>query len=298
MKTTFEPTNEYYHRILAETDADTRRQLYLDLLVKPWKSMMDIMARFGGGSTDPLAGAQAWAWLLPDQTEKMAELLQKLESASAWDTGRRALAEAAARFDPYQDRIPFEDITGWLALADPVRSNGYEYGYTGATDWTRPWFIGQFWNPDESNLFRLPGLVAHEMHHLIRNRVFPWGPQISVADYIVVEGMAESFATAVFGEDKLGYYVSEFNPNELDPARALIGKALTVTGFDTIRGYIFGDTVASQYGIPPVGGMPTYGGYVVGYHVVQSYLKRTGKSVEEATFIPAAEIVEVSGYFS
>jgi uncharacterized protein YjaZ len=227
----------------------------------------------------------------------MAALLHKLEAARAWDAGREALAQAAARFDPYQERLPFDAITGWLALADPARSNPYERGYTGATDWTRSWFIGQFWDPDEGYLSRLPGLVAHEMHHLIRMRLFPFGLQTSVADYIVIEGTAESFATALFGEDKVGFFVSEVGPGELEIARRLIGQNLEATGFDVIRGYLFGDALAESGGFSPAGGMPTYGGYAAGYHVVQAFLKHSGLSIEEATFLPAGEIVSQSGYF-
>jgi uncharacterized protein YjaZ len=43
--------------------------------------------------------------------------------------------------------------------------------------------------------------------------------------------------------------------------------------------------------------MPAYSGYAVGYHVVQSFLQRSGKTIEEATFLPADEIVSGSGYF-
>jgi uncharacterized protein YjaZ len=297
MKTNFEPTNEYYHRILQTQDATLRVQLYQDLLVKPWKPMMEMMGRFGADTSNPLGGARAWGWLLPDQTEQMFKILNKLEAADAWTTGREALAEAAARFDPYQERIPFDCITGWLALGDPARSNPFERGYSGATDWTRPWFIGQYWEPDAANLYRLPALVAHEMHHLIRNRLFPWGPQISVADYIVVEGTAECFATTIFGEDKLSQFISEFDPHELEQARRLIGKALDATGFDVIRGYIFGDALAERSGFQPVGGMPTFGGYAVGYSVVQAFLKHNGMSIEETTFLPAQEIVQGSGFF-
>jgi uncharacterized protein YjaZ len=298
MKTNFEPTNEYYHRILEAPDASNRSQLYQELLVKPWKPMMDMMGRFGADTSDPLGGPRAWGWLMPEQTEQMAAILSKLEAADAWNRGRQALAEAAARFDPYQERIPFDCITSWLALGDPARSNPYERGYSGATDWTRPWFIGQYWAPDEANLYRLPGLVAHEMHHLIRNRLFPWGPQISVADYIVVEGTAEAFATALFGEDKLSQFISEFDPRELETARKLIGGALDATGFDVIRGYVFGDALAERSGFKAVGGMPTFGGYAVGYAVVQAFLECSGKSIEETTFLTAQEIVQGSGFFA
>lgn len=298
MKTEFISTNAYYHRLLETADADERCRLYLDLFVQPWKPMMDMMVAPGTPQDDPLAGARRWAWLLPDQVEQIEAMLAKLEAADAWGIGESALRQAAARFDPYADRIPFDTITGWLVLADPAHSNPMEPGYTGATDWFQPRFIGQFWQPDERNLSRLPGLVAHEMHHLIRNRVFPWSPQTSVADYIVVEGTAESFATALFGEDKIGLFIEDFDQTQFESARRLIGEGLNATGFDVIRGYIFGDQLAEKYNFRAVGGMPTYGGYAIGYHVVQAFLKRTGRTIEEATFLPAQQIVEESGFFA
>lgn len=299
MNTNWIPTDEYYRRILDSPRAETQRDLYLELLVRPWKSMMDMLAApTGGGQDDPLAGARAWAWLLPDQTSQMAALLAKLEAADAWKIGKEALQTAAARFEPFAARIPFEEVTGWLVLADPERSNPFERGYTGATDWTQPRLIGQFWDPNEDNLPRIAGLVAHELHHLVRLRAFPWDLQnTSVADYIVLEGLAESFAAALFGEDKVGFFITEFDLDELETARRLIGEGLGATGFNVIRGYIFGDALAERHGFSPVGGMPTYGGYAIGYHVVQAFLERSGLSVEEATFLPAGEIVAGAGFF-
>lgn len=300
MKTEFMPTNEYYHRVLEAPDKAARLELFLDLFVKPWKQMMDMMSYMPGyQADDPLAGARAWAWLLPDQIEMMEKLLGKLEKAEAWKIGREALERAFASFEPMRQRIPFETVTGWLVLGDPAHSNPLERGYTGATDWFQPRFIGQFWDPNPDNLGRLAGLVAHEMHHLIRLRAFPWDMQnTSVADYIVVEGTAETFAASLFGEDNVTVYVSEFDPQEFDTARKLIGQGLEATGFDVIRGYIFGDALADRAGFKPVGGMPAYGGYAIGYHVVKAFLERSGLSIEEATFLPAREIVQGSGFFS
>jgi uncharacterized protein YjaZ len=45
-------------------------------------------------------------------------------------------------------------------------------------------------------------------------------------------------------------------------------------------------------------GMPNFGGYAVGYHTVQAFLKRTGATIEEATLLPAATIIEESGYLT
>lgn len=298
MKTNWIPTNEYYVRLLAEPDADARRQLYLDLFVAPWQAMMAMMPQPAGGSPDdPLAGARAWNWLLPDQTDQMADLLRRLEAADAWNRGREALERAAARFAPYAAQIPFQEATGWLVLADASRSNPLERGYTGAVDWTQPRFVGQFWDPNEDNLPRLSGLAAHEFHHLIRLKAFPFGMNTSVADYIIIEGTAEAFAASLFGEEQVGYFITEFDQGEIETARRLIGEALDATGFDVIRGYIFGDELANRHGFRAPGGMPTYGGYTVGYQVVQAFLRRTGRSIEEATFLPAAQIIAESGYF-
>ena len=300
IRTELIPTNEYYHRILEAPSAAERERLYLELLVEPWKQMMQMAASRmpGWNGEDPLAGARAWSWLLPDQTGEMADLLEKLEAANAWSLGREALARAASRFTALEGKIPFDTVTGWLALADPARANPMERGYTGAVDWFQPRLIGQFWDANEDNLSRIQGLVAHEMHHLIRLRVFPWDlANTSVADYIVLEGTAEAFAASLFGEDKVGYFISEFDPEGFETARRIIGQGLEATGFDVIRGYIFGDELAERFGFTPAGGMPTYGGYTVGYRVVRAFLERSGRSIEEATFLPAQEIIQGSGFF-
>lgn len=292
-------TNEYYHRILEEADPAARRALYLELFVQPWKQMMDMVGgRFGsGGSDEPLAGARAWNWLLPEQTEQIAGLLEKMETADAWRKGHEALVKAAAKFEPYADRIPFDTVEGWLVLADPSKSHSFEKGYTGATDWMAPRLIGQFWDPNDYNLPRIGGLLAHEMHHLIRFKAFPFNMNTSVADYIVLEGTAESFAGSLFGKDKIGYFIVEYEQEDFETARRMIGEGLHKTGFNVIRSYIFGDDLAEQSDYEPLGGMPIYGGYTIGYHVVQAYLQRSGRTIEETTFISADEIVAESGFF-
>ena len=113
-----------------------------------------------------------------------------------------------------------------------------------------------------------------------------------------LERTAESFAASLFGEQACGYFITEFDPAEFETARRLIGEGLDATGFDVIRSYIFGDALAQRSGFKPLGGMPTYGGYALGYHVVQAFLKRTGRSIEETAFLPAGEIVAGLGYFA
>ena len=60
--------------------------------------------------------------------------------------------------------------------------------------------------------------------------------------------------------------------------------------------YIFGDQLL-DYELTKSTGIPRYGGYAVGYHAVQAFLKNTGMSVEEATLLDGEKIMEKSGYF-
>lgn len=295
MKTEWVDTNDFYHQIIA---APARERLYREYFIQPWKPMMDMAApMFNADPADEFAVARAWAWLLPEDLIEIPDALRKLEAADAWRVGARALAEGAARFEPYADRIPFDTVTGWLILADPARSNPIGRGYTGSIDWTQPRFIAQYDTPNDYNLPRLPGAVVHELHHLIHLSQFPWDMTgTSVADYIIHEGMAESFAASLYGEEVVGYYVADFNDEELETATNIIRDGLDKTGFDVIRSYIFGDYLAEKGGLRKVG-MPDYGGYAIGYRVVQAYLERTGKTVEEATFFSPDKVIRDSGFF-
>ncbi|MBI1296417.1 hypothetical protein GC175_15800 [bacterium] len=298
MKANWIDTHHIYQQLLAAPDQETREQLYKDAIIQPWQAMMNNMTdTFQTEPGDPFGVARAWNWLLPEHFADTPQSLPVMEAADAWTIGARALAKGATQWEAFTDRLPLDQVTGWLILADPTRSMPGELGYTGAIDWTQPQLVVQYATPTEENLRCLPGAVVHEMHHLIRLRLFPWNMmQTSLAQYIVHEGMAELFATELFGEEVLGPYVTAISKDDLATARRLIANNLDSTGFDVIRAYVFGDGVMASMGGEPIG-MPNYGGYAVGYHVVQSFLRRTGLSVAEATFLSAEEIVAQSGYF-
>lgn len=298
MRTNWIDTLSLYEEMVAEPDLQARREIYRRGFLEPWRAMMSMMAgAFGSDPKDEFGVARAWAWLLPEDLDAPPDTLNKLQAAGAWELGAQAMEAAAARFDPYADRLPFDAFEGWLVLADPQRADPIGRGYTGAVDWTQPRFVVQYDTPDEYSLPRLQGAVAHEMHHLVRLRLFPWDVmRTSVADYIVHEGLAESFAGDIFGEGVLGYYVTDFDDSQLARVKTLLQENLDTTGFNRIRGFIFGDTLADKFGFEAVG-MPDFGGYAIGYRVVQAYLERSGRSIEEASFVPAADIVAESSYF-
>ncbi|HLV35387.1 MAG TPA: DUF2268 domain-containing putative Zn-dependent protease [Spirillospora sp.] len=293
MKTRWISTDDAYRQIVAAPEMAAKEQIFRERF-GPLFAAMQESAPHIPAQKDALEAAREWGMLLPEDLIDLPEALRRLEAADAWQVAEKALAEGAARFAPYTDRITVNSVTGWLLLTDPAKAEPSNKGYTGFQ------FPGHvvsiFDTPNDYNVPRLPGLVVHELHHLVRLGLFPWTFQqpYNVADYIVLEGMAESFAAQLYGEQVVGYYVTD-----IDAANLAIAKDVVQQGLDTkgdVRGYIFGDHFAERWGFGKIG-MPPFGGYAVGYHVVQAYLRRTGQTVEEATFIPADEIVAESGYF-
>lgn len=293
----WKPTNEYFHAIVNAADIEEKRAIYREKILAPWRPMMDMMkGMFGADADDEFGVARAWAWYLPEELDEIPDALAQLEEANAWEIGQQALQKGVTAFAEYD--LPFDTIEGWLVIGVNERNKAEGDGYTGAIDFMNPRFVVQYFEPHARNLQALPGAVVHEFNHLIRLRIFPWNmATTSVGDYIIHEGLAESFATALFGEDVLGFYAADITDEDLETARQLVSENLETIGFDKIRGYIFGDSMAEEWGFAKVG-MPSFGGYAVGYRVVQAYLRKTGRTIQEATYTPAEQIIAESGYFS
>ncbi len=285
-----------YRRLLASKDAQERESLYRQELLAPFEGMMRI---FGGG--DPLALAKMWMFFMPEDFAGemrpiVEELVNRMAAADAWRRSAAALERGVAAFAPYADRIGLDSVTCALVLTNAGRGNVIDRGYAGFGG-IPGYVMVTFSQANDYTLPRVEGASVHELNHNVRFKVVPFLPmQVTVADYIVAEGLAESFAAELFGEEIVGYFVTDFSEEELATATRIISDALDVSGFDAVRGYIFGDTLAGSMGLPRVG-VPNFAGYAIGYRVVRQYLKRTGKSVAETTFLPSREIIEESGFF-
>ena len=67
---------------------------------------------------------------------------------------------------------------------------------------------------------------------------------------------------------------------------------------DGFNAYLYGDELAKlQNQNFPQMGLPYCAGYACGYHFVKHYLKKTGKSIVEATLLPAKEILDAGEDF-
>jgi uncharacterized protein YjaZ len=278
-------TEAAYRRLLDTRDAAQRQAIFRQELVEPFAGLVQF---FGG---EGLAVFASWGMspeqFADDRREQMAAILAALAAGDAWNRAVRALEKGWAAFAAYADRIPLETITFGLYVADMGNAS---HGYTGFGG-IPGWIMTVYGAPDEYNLQRVEAATVHELHHNLRGAADPRNTNmmaLTVGEYMLVEGLAETFAAELYGEDRVGPWVTEFDNSSLERTKAIFHDALTLTGFDTIRRYIFGDAAA---------GVPAFAGYALGYRVVQAYLERTGRTVVEATFVPPQEIIAESGFF-
>ncbi len=290
-------TESMYRRLLATTDPAEREHLYRQELLEPFAGLFRI---FGGA--DALSTAKMWSLYTPEDfgngaRPKIESLLAALAAHDAWEKANEALERGRQAFAPFADRLRLETVTFALVLADLSRANPIDRGYTGFGG-IPGYVLAVYSDANDYTLPRLGGACVHELNHNLRFSVFPFNPmQVTVGEYSIAEGLAEAFAAELFGEEVVGYYVTDISEEQLLSAKQVIGSALEVTGFNEVRSYIFGDTISAHMGRPKAG-VPDFAGYAIGYRVVRQYLQRTGKTVAEATFVPAQQIITESGFFA
>lgn len=243
---------------------------------------------------DPI---EQFGLMRPDgPVDRYEAALTQLAEAGAEEMCRQALEQSLECFRQLGYEPPTPDIEFGLFLLEDRHPEmaAFHQGYTGFAG-IPGYIMVNVW-PSEFNLPRLPAAAAHEFNHQMRLGFESWSMKVTVAQYIVMEGLAEAFVHSLYGWEKVGPWVSQVDAKSLERAKQLIGEALDVSGFNEARSYIFGDDIMAMFGGEAVG-MPPHGGYAVGYHLVQAYLQKTGKTAAEATLTPTSEIIKQSGYF-
>lgn len=276
-------TESIYRRLLNAPDNETRQAIYQTELIAPFAGLTQF---FG---TDNLSLFRQWGMPLELYTDS-AQLTPMLEAMSAfgvWDKAVQALNEGWAAFAPYADQISTQEIVFGLMITQSLGMPVKGYAGFGAIP---PWIMTTLSEANDYTLPRIATATAHELHHNLAGAINGRPRMIAtLGDYIVGEGLAESFGVSLYGEDTLGYYVTDFDESRLDDTLKIIGENLGETDFNKMRGFVFGG---------PMSDVPTYAGYAIGYRVVQAYMKHTGKSVVETTFVPAHEVIAQSHIFA
>lgn len=287
-------TQSIYRRLLAAPDAVAREAIFRDELAAPFAGLAQVF-----GFPDVLAAFRMWGmWpeqFAPEHHARMSATLDTLAAHDAWPRAVQALERGWAAFAGLAARISLQHIVFALCLCDMGNVPG-QRGYSGFGA-VPGWIMTVYDQPDSYNLARLEAATVHELHHNLLGVLNPVNMMTAtVADYMVMEGLAESFSAELYGEDRIGFWVTDFDESRLEETRQTFASALDKTGFNVLRSYIFGDEITEASGRPKVG-VPAFAGYALGYKVVQAYLRRTGQGVAQATLVAPRQIIAESGFF-
>jgi uncharacterized protein YjaZ len=223
-------------------------------------------------------------------TSDIDEPLTAISSDVFWQQCQEAVETSLGAFIKDGVTLNVSDYLFTILLGDPD-SPVLQINEGISGDGGIPGYIIANLVPNAYTLPRIPSVLAHECNHNVRYQHIRWNPEITLGEMIVSEGLAENFATSLYGEDLLGPWVTKTDMNTLNTIiKPKFKDQLEVSGLDQIHPYLYGDELANLQNFTPVG-VPYAAGYTCGYHLVRYYLNKTGQPITEATITPASVIL-------
>ncbi|KGR78766.1 DUF2268 domain-containing protein [Ureibacillus sinduriensis] len=292
-------TFNQYEELLGITSLEERKNYFRYTMMKPLNEMWNFinvpMKAKQENGYDVIMATKMLGYADVADSGLIQKGLSILRENNAYTVADNTIKNCIAQASERGLKVNAEEVKLGLYIADPDKLKR-QMGYTGFGG--IPGFITVNIYPNDYNLPKLPAVIAHEFHHNIRFSYFEWDHgNVTVGDYLVIEGLAESFAQELYGMEQLGPWVNGMDKEELAYSTEVIGEALDVKGFAEVSSYMFGDEIASQEGYQPVG-LPFCAGYAVGYEAVQSYMQKHNKTIYEATLATTDEIIHGCGLFT
>lgn len=195
MKCTIENTLLHYEKLYG-LEPSKREDFFRYTMMKPFETMWNtinvpLRAKEPGGY-DVVMAAKMLGHLELSETETGTRVLHKLKEIDALSTAQEALQKCVDFILEHGLNINAEEVMFGLYIADPYKLElvkGYS-GFGGI-----PGFIQVTIHPNTYNIPRIPAVIAHEFHHNIRFSYFDWDHgDVTVGEYLIIEGLAESFA--------------------------------------------------------------------------------------------------------
>ena len=229
-----------------------------------------------------------------DETQR--DNIERISSDSLWLDCKQSIQRSLECFSKAGVELPVQEYLFTILLANAespytIMNEGY-CGDGGIPGYIMAWLI-----PNDYTIEHLPVAFAHETNHNVRFQFIKWKNDITLGEMMVSEGLAENFATYLYGEDKAGPWVKKTDTKMLNEyIKPIIYDGLDVQGLENLNAYLYGDEMAALQNYPPVE-LPYCAGYACGYYLVKHFLKKTGKSIIEATLLPAKEILDAAEDF-
>lgn len=275
---------------------EERDDIYRYELMKPfefkWSCIgIPLKAKQSGGYDVIMASSMGGGFLPSQINNERIDDVDKISDEKFWQSCEDSIENTLNAFEANGISFRVKDYIFTVLLNDPLNPMSKMTGdYCG--DGGIPGYIIGTIIPNEKSLKMLPVALAHETNHNVRWQFMKWSNQITLADMIVSEGLAENFAAIMFGEDKIGRWVKNTTSETLEAViKPAIKENLNNNDFNKLSVFLYGDETMAMRGAELVG-MPYCAGYACGYHLIKYYLKKTGKTIYEATITPTADIIK------
>lgn len=275
---------------------DRKNDIYRYELMKPfekkWACYSVPMKAAARNGYDVIMASGMLGHMAPTAVdEKQKHNIELISDNALWKRCELSIQNSLNCFIEHGVKLPVQEYMFTILLANPespytVLNDGY------CGDGGIPGYIFVWLTPNEYTLNHLHVALAHETNHNVRFQFIKWKNDITLGELMVSEGLAENFATQMYGEDKAGPWVTKTDMVTLNEyIKPIIHDGLDVQGLENLNAYLYGDEMAALQNYAPVG-LPYCAGYACGYHLVKHYLNKTGKSIAEATILPASEILD------
>ena len=293
-------SDKIYNKMINSKEEE-REDIYRYELMKPfefkWKCVnIPIKAEKVGGMDVVTMSAMSGGYAPSKINYSVKDEVDKISNDDFWSSCEESILKTLEGFEQSGIKLKIQDYIFTVLLNDPKNPMSAMTGdYCG--DGGIPGYIIGTIIPKQKSLKMLKVALVHETNHNVRWQFLKWTPHINLADMIISEGLAENFASLMYGEDKIGMWVKKTSQDTLNTIiKPEIKANLYNDDFNTISSFLYGDDIMKLRGGAPIG-MPYCAGYACGYALIKHYLKKTNKNIFEATVTSTEEILKETGDF-
>ena len=185
-----------------------------------------------------------------DETQR--DNIERISSDRLWSECKQSVEKSLKCFSDAGIELPVQEYLFTILLANAESPyTSMNEGYCG--DGGIPGYIFSWLIPNDYTLEHLPVALAHETNHNVRFQFIKWRNDITLGEMMVSEGLAENFATYLYGEDKVGPWVKKTDIETLNKyIKPIIYDGLDVQGLENLNAYLYGDEMAALQNYPPV----------------------------------------------
>lgn len=280
---------------IMNAETEKKNDIYRYQLMRPFEKKwscihVPLKAAVPGGYDVIMASGMLGFALPTDIDETQKKNIELIGDRKLWEACTESIQKSLDCFAQAGIQLPVQEYLYTILLANPdspyIRLSD---GYCG--DGGIPGYIFASLVPNAFTMKRLPAALAHETNHNVRFQFIEWKNDVTLAEMMVNEGLAENFAVHLYGVENAGPWVTKTDMQTLkEKVKPVIRKGLDVQGLQNLNAYLYGDEIALAQNCEPVG-LPYCAGYACGYHMVRHYLEKTGISIVDATILPADEIL-------